>query len=328
LRRVVIAQNISEIASLRGLWERLCARSQGSTLFQAFALNELAASVRGGERPFVVAAETSSGAAIIPAAISDGTLTLLGDCLFDYRDILSDGDPEALSLAWQALAEPGLPLNIIGIRHDGHRETWEAMGWERWCAAPCVPRSAMSADEFCAAHSRLGSRLRKLERTGVELKHYTGGDSRLVRWIYEQKAQQPTGEFANVFADPRRVDFMLAWCCMADRQCEIFCFEAGSDIVSALVTFRDYSNPAAPARRFYTIYFDPRWEKFSPGTVLVYEVARRTLAEGLDADFMTGEQSHKLRMATSSLPLYRVTAQPAAMRAMAEEIDERARVAA
>lgn len=318
MRRLVIAQDISEIERLQGLWEHLYARSKRATMFQGFALNGLAARMLGGERPFVVAAETGSGAAIIPAAISDGGLSLMGDCLFDYRDILSDGDPEALSMAWQALAEQNLPLNVSGIRADGHREAWEALRWECWCGAPCVPRSAMSADEFCAAHSRLGSRLRKLERAGVELKHYTGSDSRLVRWIYEQKAQQPTGGFANVFADPQRVDFMAAWCAMAEGDCEIFCFEAGSEIVSALVTFRDYTE--SPARRFYTIYFDPRWEKYSPGTVLVYEVTRRTLAEGLDADFMTGEQSHKLRMATAVAPLYKVAADAVAIRGVAENL--------
>jgi CelD/BcsL family acetyltransferase involved in cellulose biosynthesis len=169
--------------------------------------------------------------------------------------------------------------------------------------------------------------LRKLQRAGAELKHYTGEDSRLVRWIYEQKAQQPTPDGANVFSDHERIDFMVAWCAMAGPRCDIFCFEAGSQIISALVTFRDETS-RTPARRFYTICFDPHWEKFSPGTLLVYEVTRRSLAEGLDADFMTGEQPHKLRLATTSVPLYRASAQPDDLHALAAELDERARVAA
>ena len=318
MRRVVIAQNSTEIERLSGLWERLCAGSQSATMFQSFALNRLVAQMLRRDQPFVVAAETESGAAIIPAAISNGALTLLGDCLFDYRDILSDGDPEALALAWQTLAEKNLSLYVPGIRNEGHQEIWEALGSTRWCAAPCLPCSAMLAEDVCAAHSRLGSRLRKLKRNGAELKQYTGSDSRLVRWIYERKAQQPTGAWPNVFTDSARIDFMVAWCAMAGPQCEIFCFEAGSEIVSALVTFLDCS-PAA-ARRFYTVYFDPRWEKFSPGTVLVYEIVRRTLAEGLDADFMTGEQPHKLRLATTSVPLYSVSADAAAMRMISESL--------
>lgn len=315
MRRVAIAQNITEIERLSGLWERLYAGSPSATMFQSFPLNRLALRMLR-DQPFVVAAQTGSGAAIIPAAISSGVLTLLGDCLFDYRDILSDGDPEALALAWQTLAEQNLPMCISGIRSESHQELWQALGYERWCAAPCVPRSGMSADEFCAEHSRLGSRLRKLERNGAELKQYTGSDSRLVRWIYEHKAQQTTAPWPNVFADPARIDFMVAWCAMAGSQCEIFCFEANSEVVSALVTFLDYKSTAA--RRFYTVYFDPRWEKFSPGTLLVYEVARRTLAAGLDADFMTGEQPHKLRLSSSSVPLYRVSASGAAIQRVAE----------
>jgi CelD/BcsL family acetyltransferase involved in cellulose biosynthesis len=41
---------------------------------------------------------------------------------------------------------------------------------------------------------------------------------------------------------------------------------------------------------------------------LIYEVTRQSLGEGLDCDYMTGEQPYKLRLATSSVPLYRVQA--------------------
>lgn len=320
MRRVVIAQSASEIERLRPLWESLCAESQGATMFQTFALNELAARMLTSERPFFVAAETHSGAAIIPAAISGDSITLLGDCVLDYRDVLSTGDPEALALAWEALAQLELPFAVRGVRAGAHREIWENLPCDRWCAAPWVPRSKMSAEEFSSAHPRLGSRYRKLERTGVELKHYTGSDSRLVRWIYEQKARQfaSADGATNVFANPDRVDFMVAWCAMAGPLCQIFCLESGSEIVSALVTFRDYTGE--PARRFYTVYFDLRWEKYSPGTVLVYEVTRQTLAEGLNADYMTGEQPHKLRMATASVPLYSVSASADAIRSLAENV--------
>jgi len=321
LRRVVIAQNSLEIEGLRGLWEHLHAQSPGATLFQSFALNELAARMLNGGSPLVVAAESDSGAAIIPAAVSNGCITLLGESLFDYRDVLSDGDPEALSLAWSTLSEQELPLRIAGIRGDTDCPMWELLGWDAWCAAPCVRHTPNAAVDYCGAHSRLGSRLRRLQRAGAELKHYSGGEPSLVRWIYRKKAEQQTAFAPNIFAERERIDFMVAWCALAGRLCDIYCFEAGSEIVSALVTFRD-STPH-PARRFYTIYFDPRWEKFSPGTVLVYEVARRSLQEGLEADFMTGEQPHKLRLAADSVPLYQVSTGAAEMRVAAEEVDQR-----
>jgi len=324
--RVITAQNSSEIEALRPLWKHLCAGLPSPTIFQSFELNQLAARLLTCDRPFVVAAETESGAAIIPAAIGDSTVTLLGDCLFDYRGILAEGDPEALALATETLAELDLPLTVSGLR-DPQLDFWGGLNLERFCSAPCVPISEIPADEFCAAHSRLGSRLRKLERAGAELRTYNGNDSHLVRWIYAHKAQQPTRNGVNVFANRRRIDFMVEWCAMAGPQCEIFCFEAGSQMVSALVTFRDKTS-RKPARRCYTVCFDSHWEKFSPGTLLVFEVTRRTLAEGLDADFMTGEQPHKLRMATASVPLYRASAQSHVLHALAAELAERARLAA
>ena len=39
-------------------------------------------------------------------------------------------------------------------------------------------------------------------------------------------------------------------------------------------------------------------------------MTRRSLADGLDCDYMTGEQPYKLRLATRSTPLYRLCATP------------------
>jgi hypothetical protein len=40
--------------------------------------------------------------------------------------------------------------------------------------------------------------------------------------------------------------------------------------------------------------------------VLVFAITQRSLAEGLDCDYMTGEQPHKLRLATSMTRLFKV----------------------
>jgi CelD/BcsL family acetyltransferase involved in cellulose biosynthesis len=61
-------------------------------------------------------------------------------------------------------------------------------------------------------------------------------------------------------------------------------------------------------RHFYTIHHDQRWERFSPGQVLIFDVTRESLAEGLDVDFMTGEYPYKNRLATAMVPLFRVAA--------------------
>jgi CelD/BcsL family acetyltransferase involved in cellulose biosynthesis len=72
-------------------------------------------------------------------------------------------------------------------------------------------------------------------------------------------------------------------------------------LVAALVTFRDGNT-----RRFYTTYYDHAWAHFSPGMVLLFEITRQSLEEGLNCDYMTGEQPHKTRLATGGVPLFRV----------------------
>jgi hypothetical protein len=87
----------------------------------------------------------------------------------------------------------------------------------------------------------------------------------------------------NLFVDPRRVEFVLR--------------------AAALVTLRD-----GRVSRFYTTWFDDAWAHYSPGTALLFEVTRRSLAEGLDCDYMTGTQSQKLRFRIGSIPLFRAEA--------------------
>src|SRR6185312_4520441 len=99
---------------IRPLWEAL--RAAGKyTVFQDFDLNLLAAA-RFAEReePYVVCVESGQDATIVPAVVrlSDGTLRLLGEELFDYRAFLHRGDDAVLRCALGALAELGHPLEI------------------------------------------------------------------------------------------------------------------------------------------------------------------------------------------------------------------------
>jgi CelD/BcsL family acetyltransferase involved in cellulose biosynthesis len=71
-------------------------------------------------------------------------------------------------------------------------------------------------------------------------------------------------------------------------------------------------------RHFYTIHHDARWERFSPGQVMIFDVTRESLAEGLDVDFMTGEYSYKNRLATAMVPLFRVAASAEQMSSWSE----------
>jgi CelD/BcsL family acetyltransferase involved in cellulose biosynthesis len=84
---------------------------------------------------------------------------------------------------------------------------------------------------------------------------------------------------------------------------EIFTLQYGGTVAAAVVTLRD-----GRWRRFYTGWFAAEYEKHSPALALIYEITRQSLADGLDCDYMTGEQPYKMRLATNLVPLYRALA--------------------
>ncbi len=309
--RITIARSASEMEALRSRWDFLYSSVGASaTLFQSFAWNRLAARIFAStERPFVVCAENESGSAIIPAAIGrDGTLvTFLGETLFDYRDVLCAGERKTLHAAWREINRLGLQLWVSGIR-EGSVDKWQALSPAHFTEAPCV--AGVSSDGFSRAHAGARRLLRRLERKGVVIREYDGHETRLLRAIYEAKARQLNGNANNLFADRRRIEFMIA--AATEQPCSFttFTLESEGALLAGLVTLRDRG-----ARRFYTIYYDRAWSQWSPGTALVFEVTRRSLAEGLACDYMTGTQSHKSRFATGSVALSRVDASPAQLAA-------------
>jgi len=297
---------------IRPLWESLCASGQ-CTVFQSFELNLLAAE-RFGEREelYVVCAESEHGAAIVPAAVrlSDGTLRLLGEELFDYRGFLHSGEEEALRVALRALAEFGRPLEIVALRGSERSVVTDELDLLPFAAAPGVSCEQISAEEFGRAHTRLGRNLRRMERLGFALKTYDGANPKLLRAIYKAKAQQSE---SSLFHDPARIEFLVSAAATMPAVFEIFTLENGKHMAAALVTLRDRG-----CRRFYTGWFGTECEKHSPALSLIYEITRHSLAHGLDCDYMTGEQPYKMRLATNSVPLFRV-------RATAQELAEFAR---
>lgn len=299
------------MSQLGPLWASLCA-AQPVTIFQNFELNSLAAqSFAGREEPFVVCAEASHGAAIIPAAVrQDGSLGLLGEELFDYRCFLHQGDPEILRAAFARLAQLGRPLEVKALRKNDSALN-EELPLIPFCCAPSVLCQSTSADDFAAAHSRFGRNLRRLARLGFELHRHRGDFPGLVRFIYRKKAAQNPD---SLFRDPARIEFMVQAAALLRDRFEIFTLEDEASIAAALVVLREDD-----CRRFYTGWFSPELEQHSPALSLIYEVTRQSLAEGLDCDYMTGEQPYKLRLATGAVPLYRVYATAEQLAALSQE---------
>jgi CelD/BcsL family acetyltransferase involved in cellulose biosynthesis len=307
--RISVSWAVAELDRLRPVWNHLHESSDAATLFQSFLWNRVAASVFASRQsPRVVLEQDHSGAALIPGAVSSAGLALIGEELFDYRDSLRAGGDAPWFAAWGSLAEMNLPMSFAALRGHEARRRWQDFSPSPFVTAPQVLAGEIGAEAFRAAHSRLGRTLRRLERQGAALRRRHGAECDLVRWIYRRKAEQQNGGGGNLFRDPLRVEFMAAICAAPAAACEIFTLETGSRPIAALVTFRDRR-----IRRFYTVWFDAAWAHLSPGTALIYEVTARSLAEGLDCDYLTDEQPHKTRFASSAVPLFRVNATPEAL---------------
>jgi CelD/BcsL family acetyltransferase involved in cellulose biosynthesis len=300
--RIVTARSAAEMDRLEPLWKRIL-EQQEHTIFQRFSWNRLAAEIfQERMQPMVVAVESDAGVAIVPAALgAEGSCAeLLGESLFDYRDVLHTGNPEVLRRAWEPIADLAVPFYATAIENFAIGQRWSRSSLQLFAKAPMVDSQLATEAAFRSAHSRMGRQMRRMEKRGLTLRLATGAESELVRRIYDLKCDQFAGDPHNVFRDARRREFMVAVCALEGAACTLFTLQdqAGC-IVAALVTFRD-----GRVRRFYTIYFDPAWAQHSPGVTLVYEATALSLAEGLSCDYMTGEYPYKLRFANASRQLW------------------------
>jgi CelD/BcsL family acetyltransferase involved in cellulose biosynthesis len=317
----MVARSAGELDRLRPLWTELF-RQSPKTMFQRFGWNRLAAEIFGDRlSPLVCAVESESGAAIIPAAINrqDNRLELLGETLFDYRDLLHVGDEAVLRIAWQMLAELDLPLSVTAVQAENAAAYWQDLNPTEFARAPWVDADTITTEQFRSLHTRAARQLRRMQRKGVTLHQYSGKDVDQVRRIYQLKCDQFAADTNNVFRDQRRREFMVVVAALEAEKCQVFTLEDGAGcIVAGLVTFLD-----GEVRRFYTIYFDPEWAVYSPGVALVFEATALSLVQGLSCDYMTGEYPYKLRFASASRMLYRIEASPAQLTAVAQGLTKR-----
>ena len=157
-----------------------------------------------------------------------------------------------------------------------------------------------------AAHWKAAKASRRLAHNGFRLVRQEDGSRPIAEWVYRRKAEW-SGKSENLFRDKQRQDLMIHIVHNGVCDCTVWRYLTDDgNIAAALVTFRNES-----IRHFYTIHHDRRWERFSPGQVLIFDVTRESLAEGLDVDFMTGEYPYKNRLATNMVPLFRVAASAA-----------------
>lgn len=313
--KITICASVGEFLQIRPKWEEIVKGGQ-FTIFQNFDLNLLAAQMFADrEQPHIICAETPNGAAIIPAVLrhADNSIRLLGEELFDYRCFLHCGNREALRSALSHLAQLQRPLEIVAVR-ESERTTMEGFTVLPFSAAPSIYCQPDTAEKFAAEHLRLARNMRRLNRLGFEFRSYNGTASELLRSIYQRKAEQSP---SSLFHDPARIEFIVRAAALLPDVFEVYTLEDGLNLAAALVTLRD-----GGFRRFYTACFAPELAKHSPALVLIYEVTRQSLEQGLSCDYMTGEQDYKMRLATATVPLHRVQARAEDLRSLAVKFTE------
>lgn len=301
--KVETIRSAHELDRLKLRW-RWLEKQCGGTLFQSYELNRRAAEwFSSRETPNVVVAESDAGMAIIPAVRRERELGLIGETLFDYRDVLSAGEPWVLERAWRELAKAGVGIEVTALRGDSCRERWASLDPVPFCNAPATRVRDISAGQFVKAHHKSAKASRRLAREGLRLVKHDAGLEPIAKWVYRRKAEW-SGKSENLFGDRHRQDLMINIVCSGVVHCDIWSYETDNgDVAAALVTFR-HGN----WRHYYTTHYDARWERLSPGQVLLFDVTRESLSEGLNVDFMTGEGIYKNRLATAMAPLYRVAA--------------------
>ena len=305
-----IVRSAEEIAELEPVWRRCFLIDPYATIFQSYEWNlSMAEHLPHIERPLVICSQDADGnATIVPAAesLASDCLTLLGECLSDYRSILTtDASSPTIQSAFLALANERKWLLYTALLPE-HHAVLDEFSTEGFCGAP--HKTPCPGSEFAARHGRMFSRLRKLERHGFDVVEHDGSDEQLVRWIYARKSQ---ADEHCLFRAPHRVNAIVTAFRALASKVRVFTLRRDGLIIAAVIVLIDSARGFA---RFYTNWFDADWRHFSPGMVLLYEASRRVLDAGLGCDYLTGEQPYKLRMADCSRYLRRVKASPEELR--------------
>ncbi len=288
----------ADLSSLQALWQR----AYSEHIFQQYELNAAWARIFGESRP-----RNSKGyqiriwihespPMILPWAQRDGNLHWLGHGLMDYADPL--GPPGELAEA--ILPEEAGVWNLRGIRAHS---PWQPV-FQRLARATRSEFKYLSSAPFCGEmtaaelenkHGRVAGRWHDLERQGVgcEAVREVTERQQLLRQMLQWK-QQRMGE-DNILRE-----LEAAWLdeAAAHEFCELW--RLGNDAAWAgFLTWRQ-----GHTRYGYLLAHDPARARASPGIMLLYAVLRRTLAEGMRFDFLTGEQGFKMRFATGREELF------------------------
>lgn len=235
-------------------------------------------------------------------------LTLVGQGLFDYLDLLGEADDEAQQeLAARVLADPDWRfLEVGGLRRPSRFEAfWRALGagWEAEAAAPRL--RAMPVEAWRTAHARWAQRWRRAQAHGLTVKRVAAAERPGWRaWIEARKTRALAAAGATTVLGAPEWQWLERMLTAEVAAVELWLLQRGEEPLAALVSWLDTGPPRI--RHGYTICYEECAGALSPGILLLFAVVERTLAEGGEFDFLTGEQPFKLQFANDRQPRWRV----------------------
>jgi CelD/BcsL family acetyltransferase involved in cellulose biosynthesis len=329
--RITFARSADEFAAIRTAWQDLWARSAGY-IFQHHDwlsgwMNGIA--IRREIRVLVALAwdnETLVGA--IPMAVHRRRglrmLNWAGQLFSDYCDGLLDplNDPNAILPAlWQAIMQDG-GFDLISLQQvrpdarcrrlldDLTREPKELRPMERQERCMRIDNRWESGAAFFRSLSKKG---RNNHTRGKRILSEIGGEpvfrvieadqdpSQVFDEIWRLKeiwlrATEPTSPLLGHDRFVLRSVLDAAW---RTGLAKVFLLECGGQIAAGSINFV-YAN----RMEAYLTAYDTRFERASPGTILIVEYAQWACDRGLThVDFLRGDEAFKFRMANAETVL-------------------------
>lgn len=302
-----------ELAGLAELWGAV---ATGQSCFQRFSFARTWGQVffRHGVTPLVV--HDAEGKWILPWAARDGVLFPLGHGVFDYVDVIGTGaaagslEARAGALAralrrcpdWRRMEMRGLPEDspFLGFWRRLAAELGAEAAITPFAAAPLLRRGggdAATVEAFARKHGRAEERLRQAQRRGWLGRVEPAAERReLLTWLLEQKQRRMEARGETNVLQAAEAEWLGAMAGLGrEAGVELWAYRRDGRSAAGLVTFL-----LPPVRYGYLLAFAAEMASASPGITLLYFVLRATIGEGMDFDFLTGEQPFKLRFANAA----------------------------
>lgn len=123
----------------------------------------------------------------------------------------------------------------------------------------------------------------------------------MLQWILQQKERALQAREQDNVLDECAVRWLQAMVAHEPTMTELWQLHRGDETIAGLLSWR-----STPVRYAYTISYRRDAAAMSPGILLLYGILCDSVAEGLQFDFLTGEQPFKLRFADARRRLLRL----------------------